>query len=162
MKFDFPTHEKKEKKGGIFSQPMRKRRGWKGFFPVTEAQIPVPVLEAQPDGWNAELLVHGKSCSVAHLDHRDLWGPSLLLTGGPLAALLDLLGLNVGDDHGALLLHDLCHPSTSRTELSPSTIARCSTIQPLSSTCGYSLLSLRCIIPIARTSPNTQFPTVAS
>lgn len=47
------------------------------------------------------------------LEQGRLTGQSLLLAGGPVAGLLALVGLDVGNDHGAFLLHGLGGPTAS-------------------------------------------------
>lgn len=80
---------------------------------------------AQPEVRNAELpdcndtvgFVHCGTSRALLLEQWKLLGPSLLLAGGPVVVLLALLGLNVGNHHGAFLLHGLGGPRTSRAEL---------------------------------------------
>lgn len=83
-------------------------------------------LLAQPNARNAKFPDHNDTvgdkqhCGTSRallLEQGWLLDQSLLFAGGPVAGLLALVSLYVGNDHGAFLLHGLGGPTASRAEL---------------------------------------------
>lgn len=114
----------------LFSNPRAKGDGKKNLSlsPKHKSLFPAALAAmflAQPNVGNAKLtdcnntvgFVHCGTSRALLLEQGWLLGPSLLLAGGPVVALLALLGLNVGNHHGAFLLHGLGGPSSSKAEL---------------------------------------------